>query len=253
MHKINPPIHKMNRGIYLIIKLKLRYKILFVLVLLSIISIITFSVAMNKEVLASLPVKDRIIVVDAGHGGLDGGAVSVDGTKEKDINLIIAKYLENYLKQGGAKVIMTRTSDISLHKSENATTKQKKREDLLNRKEIANLSGADMLISIHLNKFSEGKYSGAQVFYETKFLKSKEIANSVQNSLKNQLNKNNNRVEMKIDSSKLQFQNLSIPAIIVECGFLSNSDEAKLLSTDEYQKKVALSIYLGILNYYNGN
>ncbi len=243
----------MNRGVILIIKLKFRYKILLFLIVLAVVSIIVCVTTYNKEVLATFPVKGRIIVVDAGHGGIDGGAVSADGTKEKDINLIIARYLESYLKQGGAKVIMTRTDDISLHQNENSTTRQKKREDLLNRKEIANSSGADMLVSIHLNKFSEEKYSGAQVFYETNFIKSKEIANSVQNSLKNQLNKNNNRVEMKIDSSKLQFQNLNIPAIIVECGFLSNSDEAKLLNTEEYQKKVALSIYLGILNYYNGN
>ena len=243
----------MNRGIFLVIKLRLRYKILLFSVISALVFIALSVYTNNKEVLATLPVKDRIIVVDAGHGGIDGGAVSADGTNEKNINLSIAKYLESYLKQGGAKVVMTRTTDISLNNSENVSIKQKKREDLLNRKKIADSSGADMIISIHLNKFQEEKYSGAQVFYETNFIKSKEIARAIQNSLKNQLNKNNKRMEMQIDNSKLQFQNSSVPAIIVECGFLSNSDEAKLLNTDEYQKKIALSIYLGILNYYNGN
>lgn len=237
----------------MVIKFSSRYKTLLVIFLISFICLTIGLSNQRKSVLASLPVKERRIVVDAGHGGLDGGASSNDGVVEKDINLKIAKYLESYLTQGGAEVVMTRTNDISLHIDNNASVKQKKREDLLKRREIANSSGGDMLISIHLNKFTEPKYSGAQVFYETNFGESKTLATCVQNSLKNQLNKDNNRVEMKIDKSKLQFQNLSLPAIIVECGFLSNPDEAMLLNTPEYQQKVALSIYLGILNYYNGN
>ncbi|MBQ3114513.1 MAG: N-acetylmuramoyl-L-alanine amidase CwlD [Clostridia bacterium] len=237
----------------MVIKFNSRYKILFVVFLISLICLMIGLSNQKKSVLASLPVKEKIIVVDAGHGGLDGGASSIDGVVEKDINLNIAKYLESYLAQGGAKVVMTRTEDVSLHTNNNSSVKQKKREDLLKRREIANSSGGDMMISIHLNKFTESKYSGAQVFYETNFGESKTLASSVQNSLKNELNKDNKRVEMKIDKSKLQFQNLSLPSIIVECGFLSNPDETKLLNTPEYQQKVALSIYLGILNYYNGN
>lgn len=237
----------------MVIKFSSRYKTLLAIFIISLICLMIGLSNQKKSVLASLPVKERTIIVDAGHGGLDGGASSNDGVVEKDINLKIAKYLESYLTQGGAKVVMTRTDDISLHTDNNASVKQKKREDLLKRREIANSSGGDMMISIHLNKFTESKYSGAQVFYETNFGESKTLAASVQNSLKNQLNKDNNRVEMKIDKSKLQFQDLSLPAIIVECGFLSNTDEALLLKTPEYQQKVALSIYLGILNYYNGN
>lgn len=208
--------------------------------------------AMNSEnVAVTLPVNDRIIVIDAGHGGIDGGAVSETGLVEKDINLKIAKYLEGYLKDAGAKVVMTRNDDRGLYSEENATVKNKKRQDLLKRREIANSSGADMMISLHLNKFEQSQYKGAQVFYETNFADSKKLATAIQKSLKENLDKSNTRMEMKIDSSKLQFQKLSIPSVIVECGFLSNQEESIKLSTDEYQRKVALSIYLGVINFYN--
>lgn len=205
----------------------------------------------KTETLAALPVSDRIIVVDAGHGGMDGGAESASGIKEKDINLNIAKYLKSYLEQGGAKVIMTRESDVSLHENDDAAIRSRKRQDLLKRREIANTSGADMLLSIHLNQFEQSKYKGAQVFYETSSPKSKLLAASVQSSMRENLDKSNTRAEMKIASSKLQFQNLNLPAVIIECGFLSNPEEALMLNTPEYQEKTALAIYLGVLSYYN--
>lgn len=205
----------------------------------------------KTETLASLPVSERIIVVDAGHGGMDGGAESASGIKEKDINLKIAKYLKSYLEQGGAKVVMTRESDISLHENDNAAIRSRKRQDLLKRREIANTSGADMLLSIHLNQFEQSKYKGAQVFYETASPKSKLLATSIQSSMRENLDKTNTRTEMKIASNKLQFQDLNLPAVIIECGFLSNPEEALMLNTPEYQEKIALSIYLGVLSYYN--
>lgn len=205
----------------------------------------------KTETLASLPVSERIIVVDAGHGGMDGGAESASGIKEKDINLKITKYLKSYLEQGGAKVVMTRESDISLHENDNAAIRSRKRQDLLKRREIANTSGADMLLSIHLNQFEQSKYKGAQVFYETASPKSKLLATSIQSSMRENLDKTNTRTEMKIASNKLQFQDLNLPAVIIECGFLSNPEEALMLNTPEYQEKIALSIYLGVLSYYN--
>ena len=122
---------------------------------------------------------------------------------------------------------------------------------MIKRREIANSSGADMMISIHLNKFEQTKYKGAQVFYEPNFAESHTLAKVMQKTLIENLDKENKRQEMKIDSSKLQFKELSVPSILVECGFLSNPDEVVLLADDNYQKKVAFSIYLGILNYYN--
>ena len=110
---------------------------------------------MTKDVLARFPVCDKTIIIDAGHGGLDGGAVSKDGVLEKDINLSIAKYLESYLTQSGAKVIMVRSTDKSLHSNENTSVNDKKKSDLNTRKEKVNNSGADLFVSIHQNYFTE--------------------------------------------------------------------------------------------------
>lgn len=205
----------------------------------------------KKQVLARFPVCDKTIIIDAGHGGLDGGAVSKDGASEKEINLSIAKYLESYLKQSGAKVLMTRSTDKSLHKDENATVNEKKKSDLLTRKAKVNESGADLFISIHQNFFTQEKYKGAQVFYDAKSPLSQKCALIVQNSIKDNADADNLRVPMQIDKSKMLFSDLKIPAVLVECGFLSNHEEAEKLKTKEYQQKIAFSIYLGIIQYFD--
>ena len=204
----------------------------------------------KKETVKNLPVSEKVIVLDAGHGGLDGGATAGDGTMEKTINLSIAKYLKVYLEQSGTKVIMTREKDISLHDNMNDTIKNKKRSDLLKRREIANTSGADAFVSIHINYFEQEKYKGAQVFYETKNSNSIDLAKSIQDSMVNLLDKDNKRTIAKIAQNKILYNDLKIPSVLVECGFLSNNNEAKLLKTKEYQRKVAYSIYLGIMDYF---
>ncbi len=206
---------------------------------------------MKKEVLARFPVCDKTIIIDAGHGGLDGGAVSEDGVSEKEINLSIAKYLESYLNQSGARVIMTRSTDKSLHKNENATVNEKKKSDLLVRKTKVNESGADLFISIHQNYFTQSQYKGAQVFYDGKSPMSQKCALIIQNSIKDNADSDNLRVPMQIDKSKMLFSDLKVPAVLVECGFLSNQEEAAKLKTKEYQQKIAFSIYLGIIQYFD--
>ena len=206
---------------------------------------------LKQDVLARFPVCEKTIVIDAGHGGIDGGAVSKEGTSEKDINLSIAKYLESYLTQSGAKVIMTRTGDVSLHGRNAETVNEKKKSDLLKRKEKVNSSGADLFISIHQNYFTESKYKGAQTFYEPKSPHSKAAALIIQNSLKDNADNSNLRLPMQIDSSKMLFSDLKVPAVLVECGFLSNPEEARLLSEEDYHQKLAFSIYLGIIQYFD--
>lgn len=235
----------------MVIKFKMRWIVLLIVSLVVFGILFYFSFHGEEQTVAAFPMRNRIIVIDAGHGGLDGGATDASGVCEKDINLNIAKYLEVYLKQSGAKVVMTRTKDISLHTNEKVSVKERKREDLLKRREITNISGADLMISIHLNCFEQTKYNGAQVFYETNFAESKILATALQKAMRETLNPKNNRVEQKIPSSKIQFQNLSVPTALVECGFLSNPDEAELLKTPEYQQKIALAIYLGIIQFYN--
>ena len=146
---------------------------------------------------------------------------------------------------------MTRTGDVSLHGRNAETVNEKKKSDLLKRKEKVNSSGADLFISIHQNYFTESKYKGAQTFYEPKSPHSKAAALIIQNSLKDNADNSNLRLPMQIDSSKMLFSDLKVPAVLVECGFLSNPEEARLLSEEDYQQKLAFSIYLGIIQYFD--
>ncbi len=198
----------------------------------------------------TLPLYGKTIVIDAGHGGIDGGAVAEDGTVEKDINLSISKYLKNSLQKYGATVIMTRDSDISLHSDDSESVKSKKHSDLINRRKIANNSGADLIISIHLNYFTEHQYKGAQMFYNDTLPESKVLAEILQKSVVDNVDNSNNRVAKKLDTKKLLFENLTIPGVIAECGFLSNYDETQLLKTKEYQLKIAEALCQGISEYF---
>ncbi len=202
----------------------------------------------KTEAIATFPIKDRVIVIDAGHGGIDGGA-SANGSLEKNINLAVSKYLKSYLEQSGARVVMTRESDTALGGLEN-TTREKKRADLRERKNIVNNTTPDVFVSIHQNFFGESKYKGAQVFYETNNINSFKLAQIVQESIINNVDKSNTRTAVEISKTKVLFQDLKVPAILVECGFLSNKEEAELLKTKEYQQKMAYGIYLGIAQYF---
>lgn len=189
----------------------------------------------------SMPVANKNIVIDAGHGDWDPGKVAKDGTLEKDINLQISKYLQGYLEQSGGFVLTTRIDDKALADS--------KREDLKARKNIANNENVDLLISIHQNSFPKENVKGAQVFYYEGSEESKRLADCVQNRLK-EVDSNNNRVA-KSNKDYYLLKQTTMPSIIVECGFLSNSEENKNLKNEEYQQKIAWAIYLGILDYYS--
>lgn len=189
----------------------------------------------------NMPTSKKVIVIDAGHGGWDPGKVSGD-ILEKDINLKIALSLQSYLEQGGSVVMMTRIEDEALG--------NKKGLDMKTRKEISDLSKADLIISIHQNSYPSENVKGAQVFYYNDSDKSKELAESIQTEIKNFADPQNHR-EAKSDSSYYILKETKVPAVIVECGFLSSDIERNLLSTEEYQEKIAWSIYRGILNYYS--
>ena len=178
---------------------------------------------------------------DAGHGEWDPGKVAKDGTLEKDINLQISKHLQGYLEQSGSFVLTTRIDDKALS--------NKKREDLRERKNIANNENVDLLISVHQNSFPKENVKGAQVFYYKNSEESKKLAQCVQNRLK-EISSANDR-EAKESKDYYILKETKMPAIIVECGFLSNTEENNNLKNEEYQKKIAWSIYLGILDYYN--
>lgn len=188
----------------------------------------------------------RCIVIDPGHGGEDGGAVSCTGKNESSFNLEIALRLDDLLHLLGAETRMIRNTDTAVY-TKGETIAQKKVSDLKERVRIANSIGNTLLISIHQNTFPEGKYSGAQVFY-ARTAGSEALAKSLQTALITNLNPGSSR-EAKQGSGIYLMDKLEIPGILVECGFLSNSREEALLKTPEYQKKLCCIIAVTALRF----
>lgn len=187
----------------------------------------------------------KVIVLDSGHGGVDSGKVSVLGDYEKDINLSIAQKLKDMLVAAGYEVVMTRTDDEGLY---SAGSSNKKNEDLKKRCDIIDNSNAVFAISIHQNSYHEGNVKGAQVFYHKASEEGKVLAETMQSVLIEQLDETNKR-QAKSNTDYYLLRNTKVPTIIVECGFLSNYEEAKKLADDAYRKKVAQAIYMGIERY----
>lgn len=192
--------------------------------------------------------EQRIIVVDAGHGGNDPGKIGVNGAKEKDINLIIAKKLAKKLTDNGYSVIMTREDDTGLYSEDDVN---KKAADLKKRCELSDENNTSLMVSIHQNSFSGSEVKGSQVFYYTHSAEGKKAAELIQKSLKEIVNPSNTRVAKANDSYYL-LVHTKCPTVIVECGFLSNPSEAGLLTDDEYQDKIVKAVAQGIDEYFNG-
>ena len=197
----------------------------------------------------SLPASGKTIIIDAGHGVPDEGAESSNGTTEAQTNLKIALKLQNLLEQSGSTVILTRSDENAIYDLDSKTLKQKKVSDIRNRVKIGNESSADIFVSIHLNKIPQSQYDGWQTFYNEKSQEGQRLAVSIQNNLNNAIQKENNRIAKSIENIYI-IKHVKIPTTIVECGFLSNPDEEKLLLEDEYQNKLAWGIYNGIIDYF---
>ncbi|MCY6483460.1 N-acetylmuramoyl-L-alanine amidase CwlD [Clostridium aestuarii] len=192
---------------------------------------------------------EKIILIDPGHGGIDGGAVSKRGTVEKDITLPISIKLKNSLEKQGFKVIMTREEDKGLY-SDKGKIRDKKREDLNNRCRIKQESNCDVFISIHLNMFNQSKYYGAQVWYADTD-ESAKLAHLVQQNFIKDIENNNTRKEKCAKGAyKILRCYNHIPSILVECGFLSNTYEEEKLKTDSYQQKIVDSLSKSINQYF---
>ncbi|WP_017729552.1 N-acetylmuramoyl-L-alanine amidase CwlD [Halalkalibacterium ligniniphilum] len=196
----------------------------------------------------NLPLSGKVIILDPGHGGIDGGAVSQGGTLEKDITLSISNKTRDYLQEAGALVLMTREEDRDLADPNTSKVRQRKVQDLKRRVELVNGSGADMFVSIHLNAIASSRWSGFQAFYNRAIPENEEIARFIQNEIKRNL-ENTERLAKPIHNVFL-LKHAEIPGVLVEAGFLSNPSEAELLKTEAYQQKVAASIYQGIIRYY---
>ena len=197
----------------------------------------------NQVVAVSAPSSDggRILILDAGHGGEDGGASSAGGSMESDINLSIVLKTEALMAFLGVRTELTRDQDRSMHSEGASTLHEKKVSDLKNRVEFINNISDAMLISVHQNYFTDSRYSGAQVFYNVGDV-SRQWGAGTQGVLRQVLDPDNDRAAKAIPDNIYLFSHISCPAILVECGFLSNGQEASLLLTDAYQRKIALAL-----------
>jgi N-acetylmuramoyl-L-alanine amidase len=204
--------------------------------------------AASQSVADKKPGRQPCVVLDAGHGGADPGKVGVDGSLEKDINLKIVEKLQTFLELEDVQVYLTRESDAGLY-DENASNK--KVQDMKNRVALIEEAQPDLVVSIHQNSYHEESIHGAQTFYFAGSEKSKALAERIQQSMTLRLDPENTR-QAKANDSYYLLKKTSYPIVIVECGFLSNNEEAQKLSTEEYQEKVAWAVHLGVLQYLSG-
>lgn len=217
--------------------MKTKIKILILIILL------LSALFINTKVNALMPLSGKIIVIDPGHGGKDPGTIS-DTTYESDINLAISKVLEIELSKAGATVILTRDDDYDLS---NPNARWRKKSDFDNRINLINNSNANLYLSIHLNYLTNSAYYGPQVFYDKE--ENQNIALIIQETLNDNLK--TNREIKKIPNETYMYDKLTIPGVLIECGFLSNPEEKNKLTTEEYQQKLASLIKDAIINYFN--
>ncbi len=188
-------------------------------------------------------------MANASHGGFDGGAQADDGTLEKDINLLIARKLAALCRLGGFNVIMTRDYDTGTEADETVSIAERKKSDMRRRLQIIEENPHAIFVSIHLNKFTTTSAKGAQIFYSRNNENSKILAQIIQDTICSMIQPENERAIKKAENSIYLLKKSTIPSVIVECGFLSNFEELKLLKSTDYQSKLAFSIYCGLLEY----
>lgn len=230
-----------------------RWLALFVLLCTCMIIVVYETSASDRSYFLPEPLGGITIVLDAGHGGLDGGASQGD-VIEKEITLAITEKLERQLKRLGAKVIMTRTTDgdvISEHKPdmEFSSNRERKKEDIFTRQAIVEEKKPDMFITVHANAIPDSKWRGAQVFYhKTGHEESQHLAKSIQASIREDLG-NTDREALAIERVYL-LKKTEVPAVLVETGFISNPEERALLVDKNYQDKMAIAIARGVEDYF---
>ncbi len=203
----------------------------------------------TEHLTSAQPQQTTVIIIDPGHGGVDGGAVGVGGTVEKRINLEIALRLRDVFSQAGYTVIMTRDTDISIHDSSADTIREMKVSDLRNRLKLTEMYPDSLLISIHQNTLGDSSVTGAQVFYSPNDPRSELLAQCVQDSFNGGIQLAKDRQIKKAGSNLYLFHNARNVAILAECGFLSNSREEALLCDPAHQERIVYCIYKGTLEY----
>ncbi len=195
------------------------------------------------------PANPQVVIIDAGHGGEDGGASGANRVLEKDLNLDIALTISDMLKANGIEVILTRESDILLYDRNIDYRGRKKMLDLKARLKIANDNPGAIFISIHMNSFPQKQYSGLQVYYSTNAPASEELACMIQERVRGALQPGNTRRATAAGSNIYLLDKAQNTAVMVECGFLSNAAECELLSDPEYRQRLSLTIFAAISEY----
>jgi N-acetylmuramoyl-L-alanine amidase len=224
---------------------KMAKKKIFNFIFLTILFITSVGAVVVSKNITSRP---KLIYIDPGHGGSDGGAVGYEGICEKDIVLEIGKKLKHFLEQAGYEVLMTRTGDYDLAGSD---SENRKRDDIYRRVDLINSTNCLLYVSIHANKFSDPRIYGAQVFYKANSKEAQELAESIQEAIKALL-QNTDRFAKSIEDKYL-IDNVRRKGCLVEVGFLSNPEEARMLENEYYQEKMAYAIFLGIVAYLDKN
>ena len=234
-------------------KYKIAYSAICVMLALVILSSVSISVVTKIYrddlfiVAADALPYDKIIIIDAGHGGEDSGAVGANGVLEKDLNLKYALQIGSMLEEKGYIIVYTRTDDRLLYTEEENIKGIRKISDLKNRVKVAKRYPDSVYLSIHMNSFADSKYSGLQVYYSDNE-KSNLLANAIQNRVKGDIQPENNRV-VKPGRDIYILENIENCAVLIECGFLTNKKECEKLSEKEYQKQLCFSIVCGIIEY----
>lgn len=234
--------------------------ILFCAVFISVVGIMVSHGRRSEENLQKTPPKTETspyenmptVIIDAGHGGEDGGAVGVDGIFEKDINLAIALELEEMLRATGIKTRLTRDTDTLLYDRNSDYQGHKKAQDAAARLAIAEEYENAVFISIHMNSFPQAKYKGLQVYYSPNSPSSALLAKKIQDTVITNLQPDNTRQIKQSDKNIYLLDKIRHPAILIECGFLSNPEECALLGTDEYRHRLCAVLHSAIVNYFDG-
>lgn len=229
---------------------KKKYRVIIALMFAAYVAlIITAFIHLEKyAAVNTAQVRDVTVVIDPGHGGEDGGAVA-NNIIEKDINLSVAKKVFELFELSGFKAILTRSKDTMIN-LDGTSLRERKVSDMKNRLNVFNSDESNVVLSIHQNKFTDSKYSGAQVFYSQNSQESQRLAQNLRESIITMLQPENTREIKPADKNIYLLYNAKVPSVIVECGFLSNAEEAAKLSDEEYQKQIAFAIYTGFLTYY---
>lgn len=225
--------------------------ILFLLFVLSMITLCgTICIMTQSRLTHSMKLKStNTIVLDCGHGGPDGGAVGADGTAEKDINLALGFQIKELLEMNGYHVVMTRTKDAFICDDHTASLREQNVSDLHNRLSIAQQYANSVFISLHMNNFGQTQYWGSQLFYGPKNENSLSLAECIRERLLANVQEGNQRPIKEMDKSVYIIYNAPNPALLLECGFMSNVQELNKFKTVEYRSKFAFDVFLGINDY----